>query len=131
MENAIDLGQSPEETMPMAAEPKDGPYYPTFEYAGSTPLEIPDSGTMTISFSKKRSSQSEDEGGERHTCTIEVQKILSVKAGAPDEEQPAGEEGEASPAGGDDSPPAEEAEAPASKRAAAMSAVLNSKEGEY
>ena len=79
---AMDYG-GPMEPMPMKAPEK---HYPSFTYDGSTELDLPDSGVMTIRFKEIRREESSRNGVERYSCTVEVQQIISVK---PDAEPPA------------------------------------------
>jgi hypothetical protein len=75
----LDLG----EKSPFAGEPisvrRDEPYYPTFTYSGDEELELPKSGKMLIEYKESRREETEDDRGERYTCTIQVRKIISVE----------------------------------------------------
>lgn len=82
----IDLGKKSGEgccSEPLGPSDKNGVYYPTL-YLDSKDeklCELPDSGTMTIQFEKVRWEESKSKDGERYSCTIEVQKIVSVDSG--------------------------------------------------
>ncbi len=55
------------------------PYYPSFrvEKEGES-LDIPDEGTMTITFKKVEETESKRGNTERYVCCIEVREIVSV-----------------------------------------------------
>lgn len=54
--------------------------YPSFTIERDKPLEIPESGVMSVRYRKTRSSEStSDDGSEHYTCTIQVQAIEDVE----------------------------------------------------
>jgi len=110
----IDLAQGQDEyPSPMRAETSaPGKRYPTFTYSGPDEVDLPDEGEMTIEFRKVASSKPQG-GSSNHSCTIEVQKIVSV-------DPEAGE-------GADDTEPADEGEPtpPASNKSTESGSALD------
>lgn len=77
----IDLAEKPEVCGPCElTQPSPQKYYPSFHYTGDKPLDIPHEGEMVIRYRKVNSSMSEDERrGTRYSCTVEIQKLISVE----------------------------------------------------
>lgn len=82
----IDLGRDYDEIVPVSLEEVESKrHYPAFHIEGDENVELPHEGTMLIKFRKTSSSESESRGEKRYSCTVEVHKILSVKANEEDE----------------------------------------------
>ena len=53
--------------------------YPSFHYEGTEPLDLPESGEMTIRFTKKAEEKRKTEDGKtRYSCTVEVNEIVDM-----------------------------------------------------
>lgn len=85
----IDLGKSRDESMPEVSKPEKGrKYYPSLYLTWDEDYELPDSGTMTITFEKKSESNTKRDGEKSQSVEIEVHSIESVEEGEPDDAEP-------------------------------------------
>lgn len=77
---SIDLGNSPSEYgMPVSSAPMEHkPNYPMFHFTVSEEVEVPDSGTMTVTFRRKEKTEREDDRGERYTFCLEIKSIDKI-----------------------------------------------------
>lgn len=82
MSKEISLAREYPNESPMTLSPVSdrGPDYPSFHYAGTKELELPDEGEMTIKFRKRSETSSTDKNGKHfYECDIEVQSICEVE----------------------------------------------------
>lgn len=70
----IDLGYSMKELMKPSTIESDEEMYPTFRVESPEKIDFPHEGEMTIKFRKTGSEEHKN----HYTCTIEVQKIVSM-----------------------------------------------------
>lgn len=95
----IDLGStSGDLRSPLATSIKEK-YYPTLHLDWSEDYELPESGTMEITFNKTAESKSKHGGKTRYSVTLEIKSIEEVSDKSGDEED--ADEGESDESTGD------------------------------
>lgn len=59
------------------------PYYPTvhLDSKDESYEDIPESGTMTVTFRKIRTEESKSDKGTRYSCTLELRKLEDFQSG--------------------------------------------------
>lgn len=79
MKYPIDLDESASETMPSQI---DGPrkHYPTLHLHWNERYDLPEDGTMTVKFHKRRETNTEGDDGDTQSVELEILTIESVKA---------------------------------------------------
>ena len=79
----IDLGMGGEMCGASVVAKSSGPpekYYPSFNYSGSVPLDIPEEGEMTITYKKTSSSdRTKSDGSKEYSCQIDVREIVGIE----------------------------------------------------
>jgi hypothetical protein len=93
---SLNIQPNPNSPMGLVQKDDDGDNYPRFHYEGPDSLEedlgIPEKGTMTIEYEIVRETNSKEDGKEWYSCDVEVQKIVSAKASAPESPTKSGSE---------------------------------------
>lgn len=74
----IDLGYNYKDMVMSPTEVSDENIYPSFHVESDEKIDFPHEGEMTIKFKKTSSEMREGKNGDRYSCTIEVQKIVSM-----------------------------------------------------
>lgn len=79
MKYPISLDESASEARPSKI---DGPrkHYPTLHLHWNERYDLPEDGTMTVKFHKRRETNTEGDDGESQTVELEILTIESVKA---------------------------------------------------
>jgi len=76
----VDLGQKgPDSPMLASSKPSDEPYYPSFHYDGDEPLNLPKEGTMVVKYIVRSETESNRDGKDHYSCTIDVKSIVSAE----------------------------------------------------
>lgn len=57
-------------------------HYPRLTLDGSESLDLPDAGVITFRFKKVEHTVRKTSDGERHSCTLEVMKLIDTEADA-------------------------------------------------
>jgi len=85
----IDLGKKPSgECCPCPSSPS-GEYYPCLYIDLDESIDFPASGVMTVRFVRERETNTVSKGGkESQSVSLEIKKILSVKADKMADEEP-------------------------------------------
>jgi hypothetical protein len=79
----IDLGRKGYGAIPAPATiDSDEPHYPTLyiDYEGGELTSLPDSGEMTVKFRVNSRTESERDGKKSCSLSLDIKRILSVKA---------------------------------------------------
>jgi len=84
MAKSIDLGMKmPEPSVTPAQDAPEKVHFPSLYVDSDEDLsELPDSGTMTIQYSVRSRSKTENDDGARHSITIDVTKIVDFDGDA-------------------------------------------------
>lgn len=82
----IDLGEKIGSAPCCEAPTKDETYYPSINIEckeGEPSYDIPESGTMLVTFKRTRVEETEDERGKRHSCTLKLKSIDEINGQKP------------------------------------------------
>lgn len=83
----IDLKENGPEKMPTSPVGIGGPrpYYPCLHLHWDEQYDLPEDGTMTVKFHKRRETNTESDDGDSQSVELEILSIESVEAGEADE----------------------------------------------
>ena len=87
MKYPIDLGSKPPgEPMLAKSSPMKEKYYPSLHLEWNDEYDLPDSGTMEVTFVKTGETKTTHNGKTRYTVTLEIKSIEEVSEKEGDEE---------------------------------------------